>query len=70
MFVVGQLCSKFMHLLTTTNIDGQEHFLEALERSPGTPMITICNHVSAMDDPIVLGAIVPTRYLLQEERIR
>lgn len=42
----------------------------ALERPSGTPLITVSNHVGAVDDPLVTSAIVPPEYLGKPKTLR
>ncbi len=31
----------------------------ALKRPKGQALITVCNHVAALDDPLVMSALIP-----------
>eukprot|EP00897_Mesotaenium_endlicherianum_P007424 jgi/Mesen1/670/ME000109S10891 len=69
--VLGNMCHVFMHGLNRTEVFGAERLHQALTARPqGQPLITLCNHVAAMDDPLVLAAIVPPRMLLRARSMR
>ncbi|KAI1936849.1 Lyso-phosphatidylcholine acyltransferase [Ophidiomyces ophidiicola] len=62
MFQVAALCRGFLYALNTTEIHGQDAFLQLLEErrdhtSRKRGLITVSNHISVMDDPIMWGAI-------------
>ena len=60
---VGGICKLFMAGLAHTRLTGGEILEAALKRPPGQALITISNHVAAMDDPLVLAAALPMRAL-------
>lgn len=41
-----------------------------LHRAPGQGLLSVCNHVGAMDDPLVLAAAMPAAVLTQPEAMR
>lgn len=41
-----------------------------LSRPEGQGLLTVCNHVSALDDPLVLAAAVPAETLLHPDKMR
>jgi len=45
----------------------QEH---AFRRPVGQPLITVCNHVSTIDDPVVWGLLLDWKYLWKSEMLR
>lgn len=50
---------------------GTEHLLRALhERPAGTPLMTVSNHVAALDDPFIPSTLVPAERLLTADRMR
>ena len=57
-------------MLNSTEVEGAEHMERALQRPPQQPLITVCNHVAAMDDPLVMSAIIPPQYLAQPRSLR
>ncbi|OJJ47274.1 hypothetical protein ASPZODRAFT_132259 [Penicilliopsis zonata CBS 506.65] len=66
MFAVGSLCRGFLSSLCNVEVNGMEQFLELLDsrsdpsqRTKG--LITVSNHISVMDDPLIWGAL-PFKY--------
>lgn len=59
-----------MRQLNHTTFEGLEHIEAALNRPEGTPLITVSNHVAAMDDPLVVSNVVPQEYLSMPEKMR
>lgn len=60
--VVGavELLSRgFMNTLSSTEIRGREALEEAFARPEGQGLITVSNHSSALDDPLLLATIMP-----------
>ncbi|EFW17571.1 tafazzin [Coccidioides posadasii str. Silveira] len=62
MFQVAALCRGFLYTFNTTEVHGQEAFLKLLdERRDHTSrtrgLITVSNHISVMDDPLMWGTI-------------
>jgi hypothetical protein len=60
----------FMHRLTNFTVNGSEKFAAALDRPPGTPLITVSNHVGALDDPFVIAAILPPERVSDSKAMR
>jgi len=51
-------------------VQGSEHMSAALQRPAGQALITVCNHVSAIDDPLVVANIVPQEYYDKPQSLR
>lgn len=56
---VGLLSKGFMQLLNTTEAAGREHLLQAMSRPDSQGLVTVSNHTAALDDPLVLSALMP-----------
>ncbi|KXZ56767.1 hypothetical protein GPECTOR_1g691 [Gonium pectorale] len=56
--------------LNSTHIEGQERLAAALSRPTGQGLVTVSNHVAALDDPLVVAAMLPERTLEQPEALR
>ncbi|KAG1668069.1 hypothetical protein FOA52_010479 [Chlamydomonas sp. UWO 241] len=69
-WVLAHSSHAFMHGLNTTEVVGGERLSAALQRPHGTPLITVSNHVAAMDDPLVLSTVVPQELYGRPETIR
>lgn len=41
-----------------------------LDRPEGQGLLTVCNHVSALDDPLVLAAAIPAEVIARPDRMR
>lgn len=54
---------NLINLMTRYDVEGREHLLEAVERaaSRGRGLITVSNHVSLFDDPMVLVKVLRLR---------
>lgn len=67
---VGLACKVFLRLCTRTQVHHLSTLLHAIgERPAGTPLITVSNHTSTLDDPLLWG-ILPTRILFDAARMR
>jgi monolysocardiolipin acyltransferase len=69
-YILATASRSFMHTLNTTEVHGAEQMQLALERPEGQALITVSNHVAAMDDPLVLSTIVPPSYFTRPDQIR
>lgn len=68
--IVGTLSKGFMSLLTATEIEGQQTLQQAFSRPAEQGMITVSNHTAALDDPLLLAAMMPEGSLLKPELFR
>ncbi|WIA32912.1 hypothetical protein OEZ86_006083 [Tetradesmus obliquus] len=59
MYVLAHGSRAFMTRANSTTVEGAEHMTAALAREAGRPLITVCNHVASMDDPLVMSTILP-----------
>ncbi|PGG95562.1 hypothetical protein AJ79_09981 [Helicocarpus griseus UAMH5409] len=62
MYTVAAACRAFLYTVSNTEVNGQEQFLKLLESraDPGSRtrgLITVSNHISVMDDPLMWGTI-------------
>ncbi|KAF2477356.1 uncharacterized protein BDR25DRAFT_249267 [Lindgomyces ingoldianus] len=74
MGAVGVLCRGFLFGLSNTEVYGMREFLELLDERENVEgrrrgLITVSNHVSVMDDPLVWG-VLPLRYLGNPDNMR
>ena len=67
---VGGACKAFLAGAARTRVEGGEVMAAALARPPGQALITVSNHVAAVDDPLATAAIVPREYLLRPAALR
>ena len=60
-------CMWFLgRVVNTTDIDGEDRLhLYVDRRPPGRGLLTVSNHISTLDDPIMMAALVPLRTYLQ-----
>lgn len=67
---VGLACKAFLRWCTRTEVHNLPTLIHAIsERPPNTPLITVSNHTSTLDDPLLWG-ILPPRILLDAARMR
>lgn len=75
-FAIGagalSLVSKaLLNTMCETEINGKHKLLQpVLDRPRGVPLITVSNHVSTIDDPILLCLVTPTAVLLNPSKAR
>lgn len=68
---VASACHVFMHGLNVTEVYGADKLQEVVKNRPeGQSLITVCNHVAAMDDPLVMAALLPPSLFLQPKNLR
>lgn len=61
---VGTIAKIWAHWLNRTDVYHCEHLLQAMKRPRGQPLVTVTNHTSCLDDPIIWGATLPWRYFV------
>lgn len=69
-YVLANASRGFMHGLNKTTVTGGEVMEAALRRPEGQALITVCNHIAAMDDPLVMSAVIPPAFYSQPKSIR
>lgn len=69
-YVLASASRSFMHSLNSTEVHNAQAMERALQRPSGQALITVCNHVAAMDDPLVLSTVVPPTLYSKAEHIR
>ncbi len=72
LYLVGSASRAYMTSLNTTTVHGGLDTLAAALRSrqPGQALVTVCNHVAALDDPLLVAALLPEGALEQPEQLR
>ncbi|KAG2442567.1 hypothetical protein HXX76_002653 [Chlamydomonas incerta] len=70
LLAVGSAARAYMTGLNSTSVEGGGHLATALERPAGQALITVCNHVAALDDPLVVSALLPEAALQQPDKLR
>ncbi|KAF3340683.1 tafazzin-like isoform X2 [Carex littledalei] len=69
--VIGNACHLFMHGFNYVQVHGVEKLHKALlERPEGKSLITVSNHVAAMDDPFVIASLLPPSIMLNANNLR
>ncbi|PNY03907.1 tafazzin [Trifolium pratense] len=69
--ILGNVCHVFMNGLNRVQVYGLEKLHSALlERPKGKPLLTVSNHVAAMDDPLVIASLLPPHVLLDARNLR
>lgn len=74
MGLTGMLSRGFLYGLNTVEVTGLQRFLDILDQRQDAEkrrrgLITVSNHVSVMDDPLMWG-ILPLRYLFNPTNMR
>ena len=67
---VATLSRGFMSLLTDTDVQGREVLEHAFQRPDEQGLVTVSNHAAALDDPLLLAALMPADSLLQPQAHR
>ncbi|EMC98619.1 hypothetical protein BAUCODRAFT_572705 [Baudoinia panamericana UAMH 10762] len=72
--MVGLICRSFLFALNTTEVHGLDRFLKVLdsrkdEKARTRGLITVSNHVSVLDDPIMWG-VLPNKYFWDPNNMR
>lgn len=72
LFSVGSIAKVFMNMYHKTTVYNKEEFNELIYKSEKDkqPVITVMNHVSTLDDPLVWGASLPCSTLARPSRMR
>jgi len=70
MLCVGLAAKLALTVCNSVRVSGCEHLTAALERAPGVPLLSVCNHHSCFDDPGVWGALLPARTLASTSTMR
>ncbi|KAK3041950.1 hypothetical protein RJ639_002258 [Escallonia herrerae] len=69
--VIGNVCHVFMHGLNRVQIYGAEKLHQAMLHRPAKkPLITVSNHVAAVDDPLVIASLLPPGVLFDAHSLR
>lgn len=69
--LIGNACHVFMHGLNSVQIYGAEKLEQALHGRPkGKPLLTVSNHVAAMDDPFVIASLLPPSVMMEAQKLR
>ncbi|KAL2469151.1 Phospholipid/glycerol acyltransferase family protein [Forsythia ovata] len=69
--IIGNVCHVFMHGLNRVQIYGAENLHQALLHRPeNKALITVSNHVAAMDDPLIIASLLPPSMLLNAHSLR
>lgn len=70
LYLIATASRAFMTKVNHTSVDGVEHLKQALQRPQGQALITVSNHVAAMDDPLVISSLVPSDYFSDPGKLR
>lgn len=63
--VGGTAVRTIFHSTNTVHVHNEHHLHDALRRRDGAGLLTVSNHISTIDDPALLSAIVPQSSLLR-----
>jgi monolysocardiolipin acyltransferase len=56
-------------VLNDTKVHNLSQILDLVKNRPkGKPLITVSNHDSCIDDPLLFGAILPTKYFFDFDK--
>jgi len=70
MYILAHASRSFMTVANSTTVEGAEHMKAALDRQQGRPLITVCNHVASLDDPLVMSTILPPELYSDASQLR
>ncbi|GFR40957.1 hypothetical protein Agub_g1621, partial [Astrephomene gubernaculifera] len=70
LYLVGSAARVYMTGLNSTSVEGLDHMSAALQRPAGQALITVSNHVAALDDPLVVTTLLPEGTLEQPDKLR
>ena len=70
LYLVGHASRTYMTSLNSTTVEGLGQVEAALQRPKGQALITVSNHVAALDDPLIVSALLPQHALQQPEALR
>lgn len=68
--LVASASKLFMNAFSTLLVENGKALDSALQRPAGQPLITVSNHVAAMDDPLLLAALTPLNRASQSGAMR
>ncbi|XP_050225738.1 uncharacterized protein LOC126675179 [Mercurialis annua] len=69
--LIGNVCHVFMNGLNRVQVFGLEKLHDPLLNRPKSkPLLTVSNHVAAVDDPFVIASLLPPTVLLDAQNIR
>jgi len=61
--------SSSKEVLNDTQVHNLSQLLDLVKNRPrGKPLITVSNHDSCIDDPLLFGAILPTKYFFDFDK--
>jgi len=67
--IISGWANVVMHGLNNFKVSNSETFRKyVIEREEGTPLFTVCNHTSTLDDPVVLCGLLPWSFFWTESR--
>ncbi|KAF4619416.1 hypothetical protein D9613_005410 [Agrocybe pediades] len=67
---VGLTCKAFLNSgLCSIQVNGLKNLRKALESKRNHGIVTVCNHISTLDDPVVWG-VLPAHYYLNSRTTR
>lgn len=68
---VGTFSKVLLNQMNTMHVHRLEILHDAIERrEKGRGLLTVCNHQSVMDDPFLLGSLLPARILVNAQNMR
>lgn len=69
-YMVGHASRALLYKFNNTTVTGGENLHNALRRPKGQALITVSNHIAALDDPLVVSAILEPQSLSETETVR